>query len=107
MVTRALHSPRAILPNCTSVSITVWAVNAAGQSAAASTGGAGTNCPPPPGKSLTVDATSAFGTCVGPNNPPFCGGDAHAQPDPNFVAGRGVDQAQGTVVTAVCWTVGG
>ena len=60
-----------------------------------------------PENSLTVDATSAFGTCSAPNVPSFCGGDAHAQPDPNFVSGRGVDQPQGTQTTGLCWKDGG
>lgn len=63
--------------------------------------------PQPAGASLTVDATAAFGTCSAPDNPPYCGGDAHAQPDPNFVAGRGVDQPQGTETTDLCWQYGG
>ena len=63
--------------------------------------------PNPPTVQLTVDATSAFGVCQAPNVPSYCGGDAHAQPDPNFVAGRGTDEVQGTQVTGVCWKDGG
>ena len=61
----------------------------------------------PSGTSLTVDATAAFGTCSALDNPPYCGGDAHSQPDPNFVASRGVDQHQGTETTGLCWQYGG
>ena len=73
-------------------------------SAACSSSGAS---PPRASATLKVDASDAFGYCTAPDVPSFCGGAAHSQPDPNFVAGRGSIWPRGTTTTGICWTTGG
>jgi hypothetical protein len=47
-------------------------------------------------KTLTVNASYYFSSA-----------DAHSQPDPNFVAGRGVNWPGGTQTKGLCWASGG
>lgn len=62
----------------------------------------------PPTKTLTVDASHYFGNCTSPNNPRYCGADAHSQSSRNFNENaEGPDWPGGTQTTALCWTTGG
>jgi Fibronectin type III domain len=85
----------------TSYGVTFTATNADGTSSASGSGRSGL-------KILTADATTAFGTCPASNPPPFCGGNSHMEPTPNFVANNGAPLVmQGTQELAGCWTTGG
>jgi hypothetical protein len=59
-------------------------------------------------KSLTANATDAFGTCPASNPPKYCGGNSHMEPSPAFAANNGAPEVtQGTSEMAGCWTTGG
>ena len=59
-------------------------------------------------KSLTADATTAFGTCTSPNAPQYCGADSNVSSSPSFNASNpGPPIAGGTPVQAQCATSGG
>jgi hypothetical protein len=76
------------------------------------TGPSGTNSSGPVSattslKSLTADATPAFGTCSAPNTPSYCGADSSSQAGTSFPGpGIGTPVAGGTVLLAACWTTG-
>ena len=85
----------------TSYGVTFTATNADGTSSASGSGRSGL-------KILTANATTAFGTCPSSNPPPFCGGNSHMEPTPNFAANNGAPLVtQGTTELAGCWTTGG
>ena len=85
----------------TSYGVTFTATNADGTNSASGSGRSGL-------KILTANATTAFGTCPASNPPPFCGGNSHMEPTPNFVANNGAPLVtQGTTELAGCWTTGG
>ena len=88
----------------TSYTATVTASNQDGPSTAPPGTGAGTSSL----KTLTADASIAFGTCPNTyNGSQYCGGDSNLQPGPAFTAPNGPLVTQGTTVTASCWTTGG
>jgi Fibronectin type III domain len=83
----------------TSYSVTFTATNAAGSASANGSGKSGL-------KSLTANASTAFGTC--PQAGQYCGGNSHIEPTPNFVANNGAPEVtQGTQELLGCWTTGG
>jgi hypothetical protein len=85
----------------TSYGVTFTATNPDGTSSASGSGKSGL-------KILTANASTAFGTCPPSNPPPYCGGNSHMEPTPNFVANNGAPfVAQGTTELAGCWTSGG
>lgn len=85
----------------TSYPVTFSATNADGTATASGTVKSGL-------KALTADATDAFGTCPASNPPPFCGGNSHMEPTPNFVKNNGAPEVfQGAQEQAGCWTTGG
>ncbi len=55
-----------------------------------------------------MDASYYFGTCTSPNNPSYCGADAHSQSSPNFNPNaEGPDWPGGAQTVGLCWTTGG
>jgi fibronectin type III domain protein len=83
----------------TNYSVTFTATNAAGPASANGGGKSGL-------KSLTADATDAFGTCTQYPHSKWCGADSGVEPSASFTTSLG-PVAQGTVMTADCWTTGG
>jgi len=57
-------------------------------------------------KSLTANATDAYGACPGTGK--YCGGNSNMEPTPHFVPTNGAPAVpEGTAETAGCWLTGG
>jgi hypothetical protein len=83
----------------TAYDVTYTARNAAGAARGAASGTSGL-------KSLTANATDAYGACPGTGK--YCGGNSNMEPTPVFVPANGAPAVpEGTTETAGCWLTGG
>jgi hypothetical protein len=83
----------------TAYDVTYTARNAAGPAHGSASGTSGL-------KSLTANATDAYGTCPGTGK--YCGGNSNMEPTPHFVPANGAPAVpEGTTETAGCWLTGG
>jgi hypothetical protein len=83
----------------TAYDVTYTARNAAGTAHGSASGTSGL-------KSLTANATDAYGACPGTGK--YCGGNSNMEPTPAFVPANGAPAVpEGTTETAGCWLTGG
>jgi hypothetical protein len=83
----------------TAYDVTYTARNAAGVARGSASGTSGL-------KSLTANATDAYGACPGTGK--YCGGNSNMEPTPYFVPTNGAPTVpEGTTETAGCWLTGG
>jgi hypothetical protein len=83
----------------TAYDVTYTASNAAGPAHETASGSSGL-------KSLTANATDAYGACPGTGK--YCGGNSNMEPTPHFVPTNGAPAVpEGTTETAGCWLTGG
>jgi len=83
----------------TAYDVTYTASNAAGAAHGTASGTSGL-------KSLTANATDAYGACPGTGK--YCGGNSSMEPTPHFLPANGAPVVPGgTTETAGCWLTGG